>query len=51
LARSYLGNPRYNLDRDIGEQNNIIDQNPEMAQHMRDMLQKILAADAIRDFD
>ena len=41
----------YNLDQDVGEQDNIIEQNPEMAQHMRDMLKKILAADAIKDLN
>jgi len=41
----------YNLDQDIGEQHNIIEQNPEMTQHMRDVLKKILTADAIRDFN
>ena len=41
----------YNLDQDVGEQNNIVEKNPEMAQHMRDMLNKILTADAIKDFN
>ena len=40
----------YKLDKDIGEQNNIVEQNPEMAQHMMDMMNKMLTADAIRDF-
>jgi len=41
----------YNLELDVGEQNSLIEQNPEMAQHMRDMLKKILTANAIRDFN
>ena len=41
----------YNLDQDVGEQNNLVETNPEMTQHMRDMLNRILTADAIRDFD
>jgi arylsulfatase A-like enzyme len=41
----------YNLELDVGEQNNLVENNPEMTQHMRDMLNKILTADAIRDFE
>jgi len=40
-----------NLDLDVGEQNNVIDQSPEMAQHMRDMLKKLLKADAMNGFE
>ncbi len=41
----------YNLAEDIGEQNNLVESNPEMTQHMRDMMQKILAVEAIKDFE
>jgi arylsulfatase A-like enzyme len=41
----------YNLDLDVGEQNNLIEQNPEMAQHMRDMLKKILQAESMNAFE
>jgi arylsulfatase A-like enzyme len=41
----------YNLDQDVGEQNNLIEQNPEMAQHMRDMLKKILQAESMNAFE
>lgn len=41
----------YDLDEDIGEQDNLIEQNPEMAQHMRDMLKKILAAESMNAFE
>jgi len=41
----------YNLDDDIGEQVNLAESNPEMTQHMRDSLQKILTSDSIREFE
>ena len=41
----------YNLDLDAAEQNNLIGQYPEVTQHMRDMLAKILEAEAMNVFD
>ena len=41
----------YNLAEDIGEQNNLVQSNPEMTQHMSDMLGKLLSSDSLRDFD
>jgi len=41
----------YNLDLDVAEQNNVIEQYPEFTQHMRDMLQKLLEADAMNVFE
>ena len=38
------------LELDVDEQNDVIEQPPEMAQHMRDMLQRILTADAMTAF-
>ena len=35
----------YNLAEDIGEQNNLVETNPEMTQHMRDMLDQVLTAE------
>ena len=41
----------YDLNTDVGEQNNLVKSNPEMVEHMREMLAKILTTDSIRDFD
>jgi hypothetical protein len=41
----------YNIELDVGEQKNIVEQNPEMAQHMRDMLNKILTAESMNAFE
>ncbi|WP_299916343.1 hypothetical protein, partial [uncultured Carboxylicivirga sp.] len=52
LKRGY-GSPKmskqlYNLATDSGEQNNIIDENPEMAKSMAEELDKILNGESIR---
>ena len=41
----------YNLELDVAEQNNVIEQSPEIAQHMRDILEKTLNADAMYVFE
>ena len=41
----------YNLELDVSEQNNVIEQSPEMAQHMREMLGKIQSADSMKVFE
>jgi len=40
----------YDLAKDIGEQNNLVKKNPEMLKHMKDMLDKILKVESIREF-
>ena len=52
-ARRKIEQPEqlYNLELDVAEQNNVIEQSPEMAQHMRDILEKILNADAMYVFE
>lgn len=52
LGRSY-GSPKmskqlYNLANDPGEQNNIIEQNPEIAKSMAEELEKILNGESVR---
>lgn len=40
-----------NRELDVGEQNNLIEKNPKMPQHMRDMLKELLAAEAMYFFE